>query len=246
MKSYLLSFFCLVLTFQALASEEIIKRKYYTLSYNEDHEVANWVSYELDHSRIRNCVKRNNNFRSDPDISTGSADEDDYRGSGYDRGHLVPAGDMKFTREAMSDTFYFSNMTPQPSKFNQTRWAQLENLMRSWALRYQKIWIVTGPVLRNNLPVVGNRNRVSVPDTYFKVVLRKNGNSYEGIGFLMSTSIPYDELSSYATSINKVEELTQIDFFKFLDDKIEEDVEEKFNTSNWSFSGRFEYLPCQL
>jgi endonuclease G len=228
----------------ALSAEEIIKRKHYTLSYNEDHEVANWVSYELDHSKIQNCVKRTNSFKADPLVSTGSAVASDYKGSGFDRGHLVPAGDMKFSKEAMSDTFYFSNMSPQPPRFNQVIWARLENLMRSWALIYKKIWIVTGPVLKDNLPVMGNVNRISIPESYFKVVLRKTANGFEGIGFIMQTNASNNDLRLYTTTIKEIEELSNTDFFKFLNES-EEEVENNFDSKKWDFTGKFEYLPCQ-
>lgn len=227
------------------AAEEIIKRKYYTLNYNEDHEVANWVSYELEKNNLRNCAQRMNNFRVDPAVSTGSATLNDYAKSGYDRGHLVPAGDMKISSEAMKDTFFMSNMAPQPPKFNQGKWAQLENLMRAWASKYQKIWIVTGPVLEKGLPVIGKDNQVSVPDKYFKVILRQNGSSYTGIAFLMETSLPYGELKAYTTSINHVEELTRTDYFKFLNDRSEEEIESRFENTQWDFNAKFEYLPCQ-
>lgn len=227
------------------AAEEIIKRKHYTLNYNEDHEVANWVSYELEKNNLRNCAQRTNSFRVDPAVSTGSATLNDYAKSGYDRGHLVPAGDMKISSEAMKDTFFMSNMAPQPPKFNQGKWAQLENLMRAWASKYQKIWIVTGPVLENGLPVIGKDNQVSVPDKYFKVILRQNGNSYTGIAFLMETSLPHGELRAYTTSINHVEEITGTDYFQFLDNRSEEEVESRFENSQWDFSAKFAYLPCQ-
>ncbi len=227
------------------SSEEIIKRKNYTLNYNEDHEVANWVSYELDHKKLQNCTKRNDNFRPDPLVSTGSAVDNDYKGSGFDRGHLLPAGDMKHNKEAMSDTFYFSNMTPQPANFNRGVWAKLENMMRSWGLKYGKIWIITGPLLRDNLAFIGSRNHVSVPEQYFKVILREQDNSYEGIGFLMSTSVPSNNLQDYATSIDAIEELTGFDFFEFLEDSTEEEVEGNPSLMNWDMSGKFQYLPCQ-
>lgn len=240
----ILSISLLIFTFSSYCAEEIIKRKNYTLNYNEDHEVANWVSYELDHTKLQNCTKRNDNFRSDPLITTGSATDNDYRGSGFDRGHLVPAGDMKHTLEAMSDTFYFSNMTPQPSSFNRGIWSRLENLMRSWGLRYGKIWIVTGPVLKDNLRAIGNRNQVSVPEEYFKVILKKENQAFVGIGFLMSTNLISGKLEEYVVTINEVEELTGFDFFQFLDDKVEEEIEQRSETKNWDMSGRFQYLPC--
>lgn len=244
MKQLTLSILFLFSLQSAFTAEEIIKRDFYTLNYNEDHEVANWVAYELDHSKIQNCVKRTNSFKEDPLVSTGSAVASDYKGSGFDRGHLVPAGDMKFSKSAMSDTFFFSNMAPQPPKFNQVIWARLENLMRSWALLYEKIWIVTGPILQDNLPVIGNVNRVSVPERYFKVILRKTEKSYEGIAFIMPTNATQSELNKYVTTIDEVEDLTSFDFFKFLGAD-EEEIESRANPTNWNFNGKFEYLPCQ-
>lgn len=231
-------------SFAALCSEEIIKHKYYTLNYNEDHEVANWVSYELDHSRLQGCVKRKNNFRIDPLVTTGSADAADYKGSGFDRGHLVPAGDMKFNAQAMSETFYFSNMTPQPGPFNQGRWSQLEYLIRAWALKYTKIWIVTGPILLPNLPTIGKNNQVSVPEEYYKVILRKEGRNYKGIAFLMHIHVPYRDLASYTTSIDQVEELSGFDFFQFLS-KEQEYAEKEIDLKSWDFTAKFDYLPCR-
>lgn len=225
----------------ALASEEIITKKYYTLNYNEDHEVPNWVSYELDHSRLQNCTKRIDSFRPDPDVSTGSAVADDYRGSGFDRGHLAPAGDFKFNKEAMKDTFFFSNMSPQPARFNQVTWAKLENLMRAWGAKYNKIWIVTGPILRADLPAIGKQNKVSVPTDYFKVIVRQSGNSHEGIAFIMNTSVPSNDLKYYVTTIDEVEEATGFDFFPF----VKESVEQKSDIAKWDFTGKFEYFPCQ-
>lgn len=224
--------------------EEILEKANYTLSYNESHEVANWVAYELGHPQLRGCVKRANSFRADPSVSTGSAALEDYANSNFDRGHLVPAGDMKFTKEAMSETFFMSNMTPQPPKFNQGKWAVLENLMRSFALKYKQIWIVTGPILTDDLPTIGRKNRVSVPVEYFKVVLRKDGTSYRGIGFLMSVDVPYPEMQAYALSINEIEEYSGIDFFPFLNDTVEEKIEDEKDTSKWDFKSKFDYLPC--
>lgn len=227
-------------------SDLLIKRDFYELSYNEEHEVANWVAYTLETSQLRACVKRNDRFKSDPLVVTGSSALDDYKGSGFDRGHLLPAGDMKFDTKAMDETFYLSNITPQPGKFNRGMWAKLEMLMRGWALSAGKIWIVTGPILNNSLQVIGKTNKVSVPFEYYKVVLRKEGSSYVGVGFLMNTDVPYPELSSYALDINTVEKIAQIDFFSFLDDKEEERIEGNFEPQKWNFKASFDYLPCGI
>jgi endonuclease G len=246
MKFHLLAFISfLLVSLAAWSAEEIVNKKYFTLNYNEDHEVANWASYELDHTKLQNCVKRTDNFRPDPQVSTGTAVAADYRGSGYDRGHLVPAGDMKFSKEAMQDTFFFSNMAPQPPGFNRGKWGELENLMRSWGVKYKKIWIVTGPILKDNLHTIGQRNRISIPEQFFKVILREKDTSYEGIGFIMATTVPSPDLKAYVTTIDKVEELSGFDFFKFIDDKYEEKIERSVDIKKWDFTGKFEYFPCQ-
>jgi endonuclease G len=224
---------------------QIIDREHYSLSYNEEHEVANWVAYPLGHAQIRGCVDRTDAFRIDPLVTTGSSTLADYKNSNFDRGHLLPAGDMKFEAQAMKDTFFMSNMTPQPAKFNRGRWSMLETLMRSWALKYQQTWIVTGPILKENLPTIG-LSQVSVPLEYFKVVLRKEGQSYKGIGFLMSVDVPYPQLISYALSINQIEDLSGVDFFPFLSDNIEEEIESETDLSGWDFQAKFNYLPCAI
>ena len=232
-------------TFQVFASGEIVKHKYFTINYNENHEVPNWVSYELELSHLRGCVSRSNSFKEDPLVKTGSASNSDYKGSGFDRGHLLPAGDRKFSKEAMNETFFLSNMTPQPANFNRGKWGQLETLMRAWALKHQKLWIVTGPVLEAGLPSIGRANQVSVPHQYFKVILRKEATSYKAIAFLISTSDLGRPLREYATSVNHVEEVSGQDFFKFLQSN-EEEIEGQLNLADWDFSAKFQYLPCLL
>lgn len=229
---------------QSSLDKQVIQRANYSLSYNNDHEVANWVAYSLDHSKLENCVGRSNYFRTDPLIHLGSATPKDYQNSSYDRGHLLPAGDMKYDRQAMRDTFYMSNISPQPARFNRGRWSMLETLMRAWALKYKKIWIVTGPVLRGHLSTIGVDNKISVPLEYFKVILRRTGNKYEGIGFLMGTDVPHKQLASYAVSINTVEDVSGVNFFAFLSDQDEEEIENQNNLRDWDFNAPFQYLPC--
>ena len=151
---------------------------------------------------------------------------------------------MKFDKEAMRDSFYMSNMTPQPAKFNRGRWSVLENLMRAWALKYQEIWIVTGPILKSELSTIGNINRVSVPMEYFKVILRKERETFSGIAFLMSVDVPYQDLSSYTLSIRQLEEYSGINFFPSLNDSEEDEIESEVNLGNWDFQAKFNYLPC--
>ncbi len=141
---------------------EVIKHTYYTLSYSEPHEQAEWVYYELTPSLINGNTSRTNNFRPDPKVSTGSAQLIDYKGSGYDRGHLCPAGDMKMNVTAMSESFFLSNMSPQEPSFNRGIWKNLEATVRSWAITEGKIYVVTGGVLTSNKGVIGV-DRVVIP-----------------------------------------------------------------------------------
>ena len=230
----------------AEANELIVTRANYELSYNEEHEQANWVYYTLETKQLKNCVKRDDSFKPDPMVLTGSADLEDYRATGYDRGHLLPAGDMKFEKQAMKDTFYLSNISPQPPAFNRGLWANLENLVRAWALRYSKVWIVTGPILHKGLSKIGRVNDVSVPEEFYKVIIRKEGSKYKGIGFIMQTSLPHNFLAGYAVDINTVEKLSGIDFFPFLKGKDEKDAEAVLDFPGWDFKAGFEYLPCSI
>lgn len=228
-------------------NHQILKRNHYELSYNNKHEIADWVSYDLNSNHLRGCVPRSDSFRLDPLILEGSSTPADYKDSGFDRGHLLAAGDMKFDREAMRDTFFMSNMTPQPAKFNRGRWSSLENLMRAWGLKYKNIAIVTGPVIQENLPQIGVENKVSVPHEYFKVIIRENlDGTFNGIGFLMNTDVPFSDLASYALTINQIEEITGLDFFTSLEDQIEEELESEIQLENWDFAAKFNYLPCSI
>jgi endonuclease G len=230
-----------------ILNHQVIKRDHYELSYNNEHEIANWVSYDLNSSHLKGCVPRSDSFRLDPLIVEGSSTPADYKDSGFDRGHLLPAGDMKFDREAMRNTFFMSNMTPQPAKFNRGRWSSLENLIRAWGLKYKNLAIVTGPVISENLPQIGVFNKVSVPREYFKVIIRENlDGSLNALGFLMSTDVPFTNLAAYALTINQIEELTGLDFFNSLRDDIEEDLESEIQLENWDFAAKFNYLPCSI
>src|SRR5690606_14328696 len=120
---------------------------------------------ELTRDKTTSVTKRTDNFRPDPKIASGTATNADYLRSGYDRGHLAPAADMGWSIASMSESFYFSNMSPQMPGFNRGIWSQLEKLMRTWAIEYGNIFLATGPVFSDSLPFIG-ANKVSIPDYY--------------------------------------------------------------------------------
>jgi len=214
----------------------IIRHVGYVLSYNETHEQANWVAYELTLEEVNGSFKRTNDFRPDPMVKTGSATLADYRSSGYDRGHLAPAADMKWSPVAMSESFYMSNMSPQRPSFNREIWRKLESLVRKWAVKNEAVCVTTGGVLTSGLIKIGP-NGVSVPDKYYKVILDYKEPVLKGIGFILPNKGSRKPLKSFAVSIDIVENITGIDFFFKLPDEIEENVESSIDFSKWDFSG---------
>ena len=148
-------------------TNQIIKHDFYRLSYSEKNEQAEWVAYELKGNTFQNNYNRPY-FVADPLVKSGSADWKNYKNSGYDKGHLCPAGDMKFSENAFEDTFYTSNISPQKSDFNAGVWNRLEQKVRYWAVKYDGIYVVTGGVLQPNLKTIG-REKVAVPDFFYKV-----------------------------------------------------------------------------
>jgi len=219
-------------------SGNIIQNRYYALAYSEEHEQAEWVAYKLTKKELEQpWLARMDDFRSDPQISTGSASNEDYKHSGYDRGHLVPVADRAFNEEAMSETFLMSNISPQSRNFNGGIWRELEELTRNWAKQAGSLYVITGPIL--SLPPKGyiGDNEVAVPAAYFKVLLDLEEPQLKGIGFVLPNEVSYDPLFDYAVSIDDVEELTGIDFFgELIPQEVENEIEANANIDLWPFS----------
>ena len=210
--------------------DQIVKHQLYTLSYNEKHEQANWVAYRLYENSINDAIKRKDNFRSDPKITSGSASVKDYKKSGYDRRHLAPAKAMSFSKETMSESFYMSNMSPQKPSFNRGIWKKLEEKVRSLVTVSDSLYIVTGPVLKDSLSFIGD-NRVTVPKAYYKAIIRFKNNELFGVGFLLKNQKSSKELNTFSVSIDSIEKVTGIDFFYKLNIEVQNRVESNFNYS---------------
>ena len=215
--------------------EKLIHHFAYDLVYNEVHEQAQWVAYTLKPESLVKRCSRTDNFRRDPLVSTGTANVADYRGSGYDRGHLVPAGDMVWSTTAMSESFFFSNICPQNPSFNRGIWKKLEELMRTWAADADSLCIVTGPLLSEGLPTLGG-NKVSIPKAFFKVILRFKQGKMEGIGFVLPNRRSAQSLRSLGLSVDSIESLTGLDFFAGLPDDTEEQVESSLCPFCWTWT----------
>lgn len=227
--------------FPTSTTGQIIKHSYYAMSYHEEHEQPEWVAYELTKESIRvKNVKRSGDFRPDPKVRKASAVKSDYRGSGYDRGHLVPAGDMAFNEKAMSETFYLSNMSPQIRNFNSGVWRQLEESVRDWAWDNKHIYVISGPVLTRGILDKIGPNKVSVPEEYYKVILDYTQPSLKGIAFLMPNEIGTLPMMDYALSIDEVEEITGIDFFPEIAVEEQAKLESQYDVRSWRVDGNKE------
>lgn len=214
--------------------DDVIVHSAFTLSYNEEHEQAAWVAYELTREELADNHKREKiHFKPDPRVKTGSADDDDYRGNGFDRGHLAPAGDMNYSLDALKESFYFSNISPQVRKFNSGIWKSLEEKTRDWAARFGSVYIITGPVLEDNLPFIG-RNEVSVPKFFYKAILVINKNfPPNAIAFLMENKSSRKPLQEFAISIDSLEQILKRDLFPLVEDELEKKVEKEPEIHFW-------------
>ncbi|MFY0675076.1 MAG: DNA/RNA non-specific endonuclease [Bacteroidia bacterium] len=210
----------------------IIKRIAYTLSFNEEHEQAEWVAYTLSKSEVMGDAKRKDNFKADGDINSGSASLGDYKRSGYDRGHLAPAADMSKSQRIMDESFYMSNMSPQTPSFNRGIWKKLEEQVRDWTLEDTLLYVVTGPVLRDGLPTIGD-NEVSVPEYYYKVIADFSEPELKCIAFLMPNEKSKESIYNYVVSIDSLEKVTGLDFYPMLPDPIENSLEQSTSWVEW-------------
>lgn len=227
--------------------EELILHTAMALVYDERHEQAKWVAHIITSDVASGNIGRSNDFRIDPKIKTGSAVEEDYftkeiqsdgtykyDGYGYDRGHLAPSADFRWSAEALSESYYYSNMSPQRPDFNRISWALLEDVLRDYSSRHHDIdlYVITGPILHDELPVSERSiNRLTIPEYYFKIALdKKNG---QAIAFLMPNTLCEYPTEYYAVSVDSIESLTGIDFFSGLDEAQERKLEALTDVRPW-------------
>ncbi len=227
-------FFCYVSVFALnlmpkSRTGQLVHHNFYSLSYDKYYRQAEWVYYVLTPELISGPAQRKNNFRPDPHLTIDPVQANDFSGSGYDRGHLVPAGDMKYSDQSMSETFFMSNMSPQVPKFNQGIWGRLENYVRNWVLKRNcDCVVITGPVLQPFLPVIKGKN-IAIPEYYFKIVVDYASNPVQVKAYLMPNKESKDPVEFYQVSINYIEKISKNDFFPELPDDEEEALESLVN-----------------
>lgn len=212
---------------------QVVHHKAMSLCYDEKYEQARWVVHLITKDVEFGNVRRTNDFRSDPLVLSGTATYDDYVNTGYDRGHLAPSADFRWSKTALSESYFYSNMSPQKPELNRERWAELENVVRDWAIMNDEVFVVTGGILKDGLPVVKGSNTVSVPEYFYKVVVDYKFPEIKGIAFIMPNDTCNEEVFEYAVTINKVEEMTGIDFFAGIPPEQQEQLENTFDVELW-------------
>ena len=213
----------------------IIDREGYALGYVEYHEQPAWVIYHMTKEEATTkAASREDNFRPDPEIPTGSATLADYRGSGYDRGHLAPAADMSFSVKTMDESFYLSNMSPQRGEFNRGIWKDLEAQVRSFAISEGDIYVVTGPILPRIKKKTIGPSEVTVPDSYYKVVWDRTPPE-KMIGFILPNEGSTKSLQSFAVTVDEVEQKTGLDFFSVLPEEQQATLESTITINAWKW-----------
>ncbi len=214
----------------------VVRHGAYVTSYNPQTLIPDWVAYEItaDEASVRR-ERSDTQFRMDPDLKgCTQAMREDYSGSGWTKGHMMPAADAAFDTTSMEETYYFTNVCPQNETLNAGDWQYLEKKVRSWAQRYGSVWVVTGPIVgENRYGKIGERD-VTVPDSFYKALLvRRPDGSYSAAAFVMDNDDERYYLKDCVMTVNDLETLTGIDFFPGLDDRIEEKVEGTLRKSDW-------------
>ena len=213
----------------------LLCRKGYLLAHSHDNKTPLWVIEHLTAAKAKaNDVQRYNKFQADPDLQKGDrAELNDYRGSGFDKGHMAPSADMKWDQEAMIQCFYLSNMVPQVGKgMNQGIWKRLEDKVRTWAINRGELFIYTGPIYRGTDRKTIGTYEVGVPTHLYKIIYDPNAN--ESIAFIMpNETLISSDMPLYIVTIREVEEETGFDFLSALDQQTQDDIETKKSDVLW-------------
>ena len=232
---------------QLQAGDQRVKHHALILDYAPEYKQARWVAHIIVPDIIRGVVFRTNDFRVDPDVHSGTAVESDYfltkslpdssisyDGFGYDRGHLAPSADFRWSKTALSESYFYSNISPQTPEFNRESWAALEDAVRGYIYRNPntQLYVLSGPILEKDLPVIERgKHKLPIPNYFWKVVLDKTNK--RAIGFLMPNRKTENVLKSYALSVDELEKRTGLDFFTALPNDVENEIESQMDPKDW-------------
>jgi endonuclease G len=223
------------------------------VGFDCDYKMASWVFHILTPDVSFGSVSRSNDFRADEKSKCGTAVELDYfiktdnpdgsikyDGFGYDRGHLAPSADFRWSANALSESYYYSNMTPQRPEFNRESWASLEDLLRNIVDQEKKnFYVITGPILHDSLPVIERSvNQLKIPEWHYKIIVDASAENPRGMAFLMPNKKCEERLSAYVISIDSLESLTGINFFPNINDMQELKIEKEADFTAWKTQKR--------
>lgn len=214
------------------AEDTILVRKSYTVSYNKDTKIPNWVAWCLTANHAYGDIKRAGGFMEDEEVPKPRATKEDYKGSRWSHGHMCPAGDNKWDETAMRETFLLTNICPQDRSLNSGLWNKIEQDCRRWAKRYGEVYIVCGPILLKREHETIGENKVVVPEAFFKVILCMQGKP-KAIGFVVRNNEGKKKRDQFINTVDEVERITGIDFFPNLPDDVENEVEAYSNLEDW-------------
>lgn len=217
--------------------ETILQHTGFTLSFNDSTNCPNWVAWQLTADEAQAQGERNPDFYVDPDVEEEASQVNtrDYSGSGYDRGHMCPSADMKWSTEAQHDCFYMTNICPQDRDLNGKSWERLERACRRWATKEGSVYIVCGPIYHDwrSALTIGRDHTVRVPDAFFKVVLSLRQGKEKAIGFYYVNDASQQNMEAAATTVDEIERMTGYDFFPRLDKRMEATLEAQCNLRAW-------------
>lgn len=214
--------------------EDIVEHTGFISSYNHTTLVPDWAAYDLTSQERQGTNKPSCSYGWNPNLKGRQASREDYANSGWDKGHMVPKADLKWSIDAYTESFYFTNVCPQDHNFNNGDWRKLEEFVRRMADKFGIVYVVCGPIFQDNKYGYLGSNRVAIPDAFFKAVLAPNNSGYISIGFVMeNSSSARQNYRNCAHSINDIELITGLDLFYGLDDRIEESVEATYHWPDW-------------
>ncbi len=212
---------------------QILEKTGFTISYSHEHKQPEWVAYKISKMNMEGTANRKNHrFKEDTAVIGGTASPSNLKGLKFHRGHMAPAAIMVWSDRAMMESHLLSNVSPQTPACNLGIWKRLENLTRKWVRKHDSVYVISGPILKKTLDKVGPDN-VSVPKHFYKVVLRYCPDVKQAIGFIIPNGKAKGDLSTFAVTVDKVEEMTNIDFFESMDDTLENRIEGTFDYYTW-------------
>ena len=212
-------------------SDTLVSYDAFAVHFNSERGIANCTAYELIRDELQGTAERAGDFMQDDGVK-GCPSPQDYAGSGMDRGHLVPAGDLKWSPEAMRQSFLLTNVCPMHKALNEGGWAKLEEKVREWTRRDSALLVFTGPVVSERDTTLA-AGRVTVPGSYYKVIVAPCARPMRVIAFIYPNGHSGGRLRQYAVSVDEVERRTGLDFFPTLPQEEQQRLEKGTSLDAW-------------